>query len=397
MNKNIKKIIAMTLMVSALGATVPATNLNLITTKAYASTGDLTSIKLKTSSGSTINTYSDNSYKSKNEVDNDELENGETYYAKTSSQKIKISTSGVDSSYVRIFKGKSSSTKGVKTSSTIDLSSESTTTLIIRTYEQDPGTVKYSDNSHFCEYTIKVKCTASSSDNSDEDNGDVYLKSLTLSDGNLSFSQKTTSYDVNVAESVNKITIAAKPDCDSDEYDDYKVKIDDTTVDEDDKFKKSVSLNNGKNEIKVTVENNDDETRTYTLNITRGQTTTNNNTTNNTTNNTKPTAIANIKASQWVAVNRKWQYNDALGNPIKNTWFYDRNYGKNYYLQSDGYMAIGWLFYNGKWYYLGEDGGMKTGWQLVNGTWYYLNPQGVMAYNTIIDGYKLGANGAWIR
>ena len=391
MNKNLKKIVAIALTISAFSAIAPAGNLNIIATKAEAATGDLTSIKLKTSSGSTIKTYSDDDYKSKNEIDDDEMEDDGIYYAKTSSDKIKISTSGVSSSRVRIFKGKSSSTKGVKTSSTIELSSGSTTTLTIRTYADDPGTVKYSDDSFTSEYIIKVKCTASSSE-TEEENGDVYLKSLTLSDGTLNFSKSTSTYNVNVSESVSEVKITAKPDCDSDEYDDYEVTINGTTVDEDDKFRKTVSLNKGKNEIKITVEDDNEEKRTYTVNITRGQTTTNND--NNSNNNGSTTA----KVSQWVLTNGKWQYNDATGNTIKNSWFYDRNYGKNYYLQADGSMATGWLNDNGKWYYLGSDGAMKTGWQLVNGTWYYLYPQtGTMAYNTKIDGYKLGSNGAWIR
>ena len=397
MNRNLKKIIAISLIIGAFNSIMPATNFSFITTKAYAASGDLTSIKLKTSSGNTIKTYSDNDYKSKNEVDDDEMDDDETYYAKTSSDKIKISTSGVNSSHVRIFKGKSSSTKGVKTSSTIDLSSSTTTTLIIRTYDEDPGTIKYSDDSFVSEYTIKVKYTGSSSDSGEEENGDVYLKTLNLSDGSLSFSKNTSSYDVNVVESTSKITITAKPDCDTDEYDNYEVTIDGTIVDEDDKFKKSVSLSKGKNQIKITVEDDNDEIRTYTLNITRGETTTTNTNTSNNSNNNGSTSTTTAKANQWIQVNGLWQYNDSSGNPVKNNWFYDRNYGKNYYLQADGYMATGWLFNDGKWYYLGADGGMKTGWQLVNGTWYYLNSQGVMAYSTIIDGYKLSTNGAWVK
>ena len=397
MNRNLKKIIAISLIIGAFNSITPATNFSFITTKAYAASGDLTSIKLKTSSGNTIKTYSDNDYKSKNEVDDDEMDDEETYYAKTSSDKIKISTSGVNSSHVRIFKGKSSSTKGVKTSSTIDLSSSTTTTLIIRTYDEDPGTIKYSDDSFVSEYTIKVKYTGSSSDSGEEENGDVYLKTLNLSDGSLSFSKNTSSYDVNIAESISKTTITAKPDCDSNEYDNYEVTIDGTIVDEDDKFKKSVSLSKGKNQIKITVEDDNDEIRTYTLNITRGETTTTNTNTSNNSNNNGSTSTTTAKANQWIQVNGLWQYNDSSGNPVKNNWFYDRNYGKNYYLQADGYMATGWLFNDGKWYYLGADGGMKTGWQLVNGTWYYLNSQGVMAYSTIIDGYKLSTNGAWVK
>ena len=54
MNRNLKKIIALVLTVSAFSAIAPATTLNLITTKAYAASGDLTNIKVKTSRGSTI-------------------------------------------------------------------------------------------------------------------------------------------------------------------------------------------------------------------------------------------------------------------------------------------------------------------------------------------------------
>ena len=104
-----------------------------------------------------------------------------------------------------------------------------------------------------------------------------------------------------------------------------------------------------------------------------------------------------MKASQWVQVNGVWQYNDAIGNPIKNSWFADRNYGKTYYLQANGNMATGWLSNNGKWYYLGMDGAMRTGWILDGSKYYYLNSDGSMASNTTISGYKLGADGAWIR
>lgn len=403
MNKNIKKIVAIALTISAFTAIAPMTNLNLTTTKVYAASGDLTSIKLKKSDGSRIKTYNEDDYKSKNEVDYDDLEDKETYYAKTDSTKLKISTDGVSSSHVRVFKGKNSSTKGVKTSSTIELTAGSTATLTIRTYDEDPGSVKYSDDSYVSEYIIKVKCTASSSDNTEDENGDVYLKSISLSEGELNFSKNTSTYNVNVPETVSEIKIAAKPDCDSEDYDDYEVKIDGTTVDEDDKFKKSVSLNKGKNEIKITVEDDNEEKRTYTLNITRGSSTNNNGTT---------TPNSNVRTNQWVIVNGRWQYNDSIGNTVKNNWI------QNYYLQADGNMATGWQFISGSWYYLGYDGAKKTGWQYLGGSWYYLNSEGkmltgwikdgdgkyyylysngAMAYNTKIGDYKLGANGAWFN
>ncbi|MGG2063296.1 hypothetical protein [Bacillus sp. S14(2024)] len=49
------------------------------------------------------------------------------------------------------------------------------------------------------------------------------------------------------------------------------------------------------------------------------------------------------------------------------------------------------------WYYLNESGAMVTGWLSLDNTWYYFYGSGEMAYNTRIDGYKLGSNGAWIR
>ena len=125
-----------------------------------------------------------------------------------------------------------------------------------------------------------------------------------------------------------------------------------------------------------------------------------------------------VKANQWVTVNGKWQYNDASGNPIKNTWFYDRGYGQTYYLDAQGNMVTGWLYKDSQWYYLDNSGAKRTGWQLVSGEWYYLDSAGVMktgwlkdldgkwyylkesgkmARNETINGYKLGSNGAWIK
>jgi glucan-binding YG repeat protein len=400
MNKNVKRIVAIALAVTAFSSAAPVANLDFMTTKVYASSGDLTSIRVKNSDGDTIKTYSDDSYKSRYEVDYDQLEDQETYYARTPSSEITINTRGVSSSHVRIFKGKNSSAKGIKPSNTIELTPDSTTTLTIRTYSDDPGTTRY-DDYYESEYIIKVKCTGTSSDTS----GDGYLKTLSLSEGVINFSKDTLTYDVNVGEAVNEIKLTATPDCDSDEYDNYDVKVNGVTFSEDYDFTKTLRLlYKGKNEFKITVQNNENKTRTYTLNVYRGTTDTSNGSTN--------------KVNQWVKVNGIWQYNDSMGNPIRNNWFYDRNDGKNYYLYANGNMATGWLPYNGNWYYLGYDGARKTGWQIYNGAWYYLdldgkmktgwimdsdgryyylNPNGDMAYNTIIGGYKLGSNGAWIR
>lgn len=90
-----------------------------------------------------------------------------------------------------------------------------------------------------------------------------------------------------------------------------------------------------------------------------------------------------------------WSYY-AEGQIVKEQWIQDGNW---YYLKEDGIMATGWIQLGGKWYYLNESGAMATGWlKDTDGNWYYLNPQtGEMATNTTIDGYVIGANGAWIK
>ncbi|MGI5957785.1 MAG: hypothetical protein ACOX60_00005, partial [Massiliimalia sp.] len=78
-------------------------------------------------------------------------------------------------------------------------------------------------------------------------------------------------------------------------------------------------------------------------------------------------------------------------------WVYDG--GKWYYMNKDGSMHFGWLSWAGYWYHLDSHGAMSTGWKQVNGKWYYLYAQnGRMAANTTTpDGYRVGADGAWIK
>lgn len=115
-----------------------------------------------------------------------------------------------------------------------------------------------------------------------------------------------------------------------------------------------------------------------------------------------------------------WYYLDSSNLSLYKGWL---NLGGAYYYLDpvSGIMKIGWLLYQGEWYYLDSSGAMKTGWLLYNSKWYYLNftspighmsndgwqwidgkcyyfySDGSMAANTIIDGYKVGADGAWIQ
>ncbi len=49
---------------------------------------------------------------------------------------------------------------------------------------------------------------------------------------------------------------------------------------------------------------------------------------------------------------------------------------------------------NGKTYYLGKDGAAITNtWKKIKGSYYYFTADGTMAKNTVVDGYKIGADG----
>jgi len=67
------------------------------------------------------------------------------------------------------------------------------------------------------------------------------------------------------------------------------------------------------------------------------------------------------------------------------------------YNKTDGVKATGWIKDGSTWYFLNGSGVMKTGWINDNGTWYYCNSSGAMLFNTTVDGYVLGATGAWSK
>ena len=102
------------------------------------------------------------------------------------------------------------------------------------------------------------------------------------------------------------------------------------------------------------------------------------------------------QANFWANDNGTWYYIKADGVMAANEW--QQVNGVWYYLTGSGAMARGWTQVGGSWYYLNStSGAMATGWLNDNGTWYYLTGSGAMASNTTVDGYVLGASGAWIR
>ena len=142
------------------------------------------------------------------------------------------------------------------------------------------------------------------------------------------------------------------------------------------------------------------------------------------------------KMTGWVAVAGEWYYMDAEGvmvtgwAKVDGTWYYlagdgamatgwVKDGGNWYLMDNSGAMCTGWAFSGGRWFYLNADGSMKANaWINYNNAWYYANNDGAcsaakwqwiggkcyyffsdakMAANTSVDGYKLGADGAWVK
>lgn len=433
MNKNLKKTIAIALAVGTISAAAPATQSNLLTTKAYAYNSDadeLDSVDLQDDDGDSIDLYTDDNYD--DELDND-LEVGETYYAESSTDTVSIdSIDGADEDKVRIFQGSDAYEVGDDIS--LD---DGITTLKVRVYEDDYDEDEDYSSSDYNQYTIKVEYNEDdSSDSNDEDT----LESLQLLDSddddiqlydNKSYgsSHEIDKDEVEEGETYYAKTSSDEVSIETDGPDDDYVKIfkstsdsskgvdpgDSISVSSDKTF--TVRIYSEEPDSDVTYGDDDNVIGEYKIKLEYtgdDSTSTSTSTTTTTTATSKPSSATDVSTvkNKWVQVNGKWQYKDATGNPVKNTWM------GNYFLQVDGNMATGWLNYNNKWYYLGTDGSKKAGWQLVSEAWYYMDSQGAMqtgwikdingkyyylytngamAYNTVIDGYKLGADGAWVK
>ncbi|MBN1043366.1 N-acetylmuramoyl-L-alanine amidase family protein [Clostridium botulinum] len=100
------------------------------------------------------------------------------------------------------------------------------------------------------------------------------------------------------------------------------------------------------------------------------------------------------KATGWLQDGANWYLLNEAGimqtgwQTVGGTW---------YYLAGNGAMQTGWQNINGAWYFLQGSGAMQTGWINDNGTWYFADGSGKMLANTTVNGYVLGANGAWVK
>ena len=378
MNKNMKRIVSMVLVIGTVPVLVPNTSTSLLTTRAYASTNEseISSLDLLDGNGNGIKLYDSDMYDKR--VHNKDIDDAEIYYAKTSSGTVSIDIDGPSKKYIRVFKGTTKTTQGKKLNEDIRLSrSSETTLLVVKVYGEEPeDNVAYDNDNYDLQgtYKIKVKYTGDSTSSSDssysssgelkaDDYDNIYLDKMSIDGNSIELMNSKIDYSYNVKSDVEQVIVKAVPgDKDTDD-----VEIDNTDVDNSDNYKKTIALKNGENKIKINLSNDDNDERVYTLTINRGNTVATTDSTNQVTSNSSATIDTVAVTNKWVQVNGKWQYKDAAGNTVKNSWI------QNYYLQADGNMAIGWLDYNGRKYYLGLDGAKRTGWQQVDGNWYYFD------------------------
>lgn len=273
MNKRIKRVIALALTISAFStfsSVLSGNNTGLTIKSAYAasykpSNGELSSLKVKSTNGDTLD------LKDGYNGDEVKLSDDKEYYVKLTDDsdgiKIDAEVKGSDR-IIRIFLSDGSDAEAYKVGDKLPLG-KGNTPVYVRTYESLSDFRNAKDKQKdvtICEeeYVINVKKTTGSSYD-DETQDPIYLSKLELSKSDITFTKQRTSYDVKVASSVDSIKITAKPEDSSD-----RVRINGTLVDDSDDYKKTISLKNGKNEIKVKVTDSKDNQRTYTLNITRG-------------------------------------------------------------------------------------------------------------------------------
>lgn len=104
--------------------------------------------------------------------------------------------------------------------------------------------------------------------------------------------------------------------------------------------------------------------------------------------------IKNVPQKGWLNTEDGWYYLDPNTGIRQYGWVYDGGFW--YFLNGEtGIMETGWVFDNGSWYLMDYSGRMMTGWAKVGDLWYFLKGNGAMAANEWIEGYWLGASGAW--
>lgn len=417
MNKKIKFIAANSLIMGAFYVAGAMSTADFMTTKVYgevstnssAEIGELESLEIQATSGKSIELCNEyNGVKMG-------IDEGKVFYSNLYGNEfgVKVSAKVKGEGYIaKVFESERKYATPHDLEEAISLENGKTT-LYIRTYTSEEALKRAVNNKDVtnCEKTYKVNINKSLTNGAD----DIYLDKITLDSGKIpiNFNRETFSYNIFVGDSLEIITIQAKP-----EDVNYSVKVNGFNAKRDTDYKKDICLKNGKNEIRINISDEDQKIRTYTLNIFKGSNAKNIavNDINAIGVNQSVNSLVSNKINQWILSNGGWQYIDSDGKLLKNTWRYEKENNKTYYLKDNGYMATNWIIINNKWYYLGQDGSKKTGWQYIQGQWYYLDSDGVMqtgwvkdtngkyyyffsdgtmAKNVNINGYAIGADGTY--
>ena len=110
----------------------------------------------------------------------------------------------------------------------------------------------------------------------------------------------------------------------------------------------------------------------------------------------------------WILDQNVWYHLNTLltgrCGEMDTAWYYDTDDGRWYYLEPEnGAMITGWRNLGGKWYYFAPASGAENyRYNPATGLWEYQNtgnrPLGALYINDITpDGYRTGADGAWIE
>ena len=99
------------------------------------------------------------------------------------------------------------------------------------------------------------------------------------------------------------------------------------------------------------------------------------------------------KTGQWMSGSGGWWYKWSDGSYAKSEWL--EIGGVKYYFDASGYLHSGWLGIGEDWYYISSNGAYSNRWITSGGKWYYLNEDARMAKGEWRDGYYLSSNGAW--
>lgn len=202
----------------------------------------------------------------------------------------------------------------------------------------------------------------------------VYLQDITLNGRTIGFNKTATSYNLELDQSSDTVELETIP-----QKGDYSITVNDSEVSENN-TKKLKFKSIGKYTLNIGLKDNDtDRTGKYTLNIYMGIPVSPN--VSDSINNV-------LKPNQWVLVYGRWRYNDSLGDPLKNVWFFDNKYKSYFHFNDRGNMQTEWIQDNGKWYYLNAIGAMQTGWLYAQGEWYFLGSDGAMKIGWLKDGDK---------